>query len=201
MFCRRKSSFSQGLWFAVLMLFVFLCGGCSHPGPEPDNYPYEPDTPTPAAHDGTFVSDHGSMVFNGDGESIVIDFDKELSELTGLPEGSQKGKYAFLSGNLPPHGSMPVRYDIAHELEITVAGQSAVVDMGIAAEDGKSGQVGARCCFPEAAFVPWSFRRRTIGLSWSSFSRNRTEVIMTCGRSTGWTIRTERTPQSSNRGV
>ena len=200
MFCRRKSSFSQGLWFAVLMLFVFLCGGCSHPGPEPDNYPYEPDTPTPAAHDGTFVSDHGSMVFNGDGESIVIDFDKELSELTGLPEGSQKGKYAFLSGNLPPHGSMPVRYDIAHELEITVAGQSAVVDMGIAAEDGKSGQVGVNVVRAER--VPMLFSGSGfLGLSWSSFSRNRTEVIMTCGRSTGWTIRTERTPQSSNRGV
>ena len=149
MFCRRKSSFSQGCWFAVLILFVFLCGGCSHPGPKPDNYPYEPDTPVPAAHEGIFVSDHGSMDFNGDGESVVIDFDRELSELTGLPEGRQKGKYVFLSGDLPPHGSMPVRYDIAHELEITAAGQSAVVDLGIAAEDGKSGQVGVNVVTPD----------------------------------------------------
>ena len=114
------------------------------------NYPYEPDTPAPTAHEGTFVSDHGKMVFDGDGESIVIDFDDELSEWTGLPAGEHEGKYAFLSGNLPPNGSFPIRYDAAHEMQITVNGTSAVMDAGIASEDGSSGQVGVNVVKPES---------------------------------------------------
>ena len=89
------------------------------------------------------------MQFNGDGESIVIDFDGELAALTGLPEGEHPGTYEFLSGDLPPHGSMPVRYDVAHELRISVGEQSAVIDMGLAAEDGKTGQVGVNVVTPE----------------------------------------------------
>ena len=118
-------------------------------GLNPGNMPYEPDTPAPAAHDGVFVSEHGTLRFNGDGTSIETEFDAELSELTGLPEGTQQGTYVFLSGNLPPHGSMPVRYDTAHELEITVGEQSAVIQMGIASEDGKTAQVGVDIVTPE----------------------------------------------------
>ena len=32
-----------------------LLGSCSGFGSNPDNMPYEPDTPAPAAHDGLFV--------------------------------------------------------------------------------------------------------------------------------------------------
>ena len=107
-----------------------------------DNYPYEPDTPAPDPHEGRFVSEHGTMTFNGDGESVVFDFDEELAGLTGLPAGEQNGTYVFLSGNLPPHGSIDVRYDIAHELQISTGDISVTVDLGLAAEDGSTAQVG-----------------------------------------------------------
>jgi len=136
----------KAFWLALLTLL--LCG-CTQTGANPGNYPYEPDTPAPAVHEGVFTSEHGTMTFSGDGESIVIDFDTMLAELTGLPEGAQEGTYVFLSGNLPPHGSFPVRYDIAHELQITVGEQSAVIDMGLASEDGRSGTAGVDTVTPE----------------------------------------------------
>ena len=134
----------KGLIFAIILLLLTLCGGYyyfSRPRGL-DNYPYEPDTPAPDPHDGTFRSDHGTMIFNGDGESIVLSIDSEFAELTGLPEGDNEGTYVFLSGDLPPHGSMPVRYDTAHELMITIDGENVTLDVGIAAEDGKTGSVG-----------------------------------------------------------
>ncbi len=135
----------------LFLILLIICVGCSHvdPNPNPGNYPYEPDTPAPAAHDGNFESDHGSMRFNGDGKSVLINFDEELARLIGLPAGEQAGTYVFLSGNLPPNGSFPVRYDIAHELQLTMGDKSVVITMGIAAEDGKSGQVGVNVVTPE----------------------------------------------------
>ena len=100
------------------------------------NYPAVPDTPAPAPHSGLFVSDHGSLEFNGDGETIIIDFDPELAELSGLPEGRQEGTYTFFSGVLPPHGSFDIRYDAAHELRITAGDTSVVLDLGVVTEDG-----------------------------------------------------------------
>ena len=133
---------------ALLLCVVCACG--SQGGEEIlDNYPYEPDTPAPDAHEGVFVSEHGTMTFPGDGESVVIDFDGALAALTGLPEGEHEASYVFLSGNLPPHGSFPVRYDTAHELQLTVDGQSAVIDMGLAAEDGSAASVGVDMVTPE----------------------------------------------------
>ncbi len=128
----------------LFLLAVLLCVSCSRTGKNenPGNYPYEPDTPAPAAHNGTFVSEHGSLRFNGDGKSITTDFDKALAGWTGLPQGEQMGTYVFLSGNLPPNGSFPVRYDIAHEMELTIGGKSVVIANGIASEDGKTGHVG-----------------------------------------------------------
>ena len=105
-----------------------------------DNYPYEPDTPAPAAHTGTFVSEHGTLTFNGDGKSITVDLDEELQKQTGISSGS--GTYVFLSGDLPPHGSIDVRYDIAHELEIRIGDSSVTVEVGIASADGKTATVG-----------------------------------------------------------
>ena len=135
----------------LIIVLLLLCSGCSQTvkNENPGNYPYEPDTPAPAAHNGLFVSEHGTMTFSGDGEKFVIDFDAELADRTGLPEGKHEGTYAFLSGNLPPNGSFPVRYDIAHEMRITAGEQSAVIDMGLAAEDGKSGHVGVNVVTPE----------------------------------------------------
>ncbi len=142
---------------AVLLLAVLaLLLSCASCGWEPDNIPYEPDTPEPAPHDGLFVSEHGTMTFSGDGESIVIDFNKELAALVGLPAGEQEGTYVFLSGDLPPHGSMPSRYDVAHELRITVGEQSSVIAIGIASEDGKTAVSGTGIVTP--ARIPMLFR-------------------------------------------
>lgn len=132
---RRKN----GLILLAAVLLTLFSGAC---GWEPENIPYEPDTPAPAPHDGLFVSEHGTMRFDGDGEHIAYDFDEELAELVGLPAGEQEGTYVFLSGDLPPHGSMPSRYDVAHELRITVGDLSAVIELGIAAEDGKNASSG-----------------------------------------------------------
>ena len=145
---KRKRFLPAGIAILLLMALSILCGGCSGGG-NPGNAPYEPDTPAPAPHDGVFTSGHGSLRFNGDGESVVLRFDAYLAGLTGLPEGEQEGTYVFLSGVLPPNGSVPVRYDVAHELQLTAGGQSATVDMGLAAEDGKSAQVGVDTVTPE----------------------------------------------------
>ena len=128
-----------------MVLLSFFAGSC---GGAPDNIPYEPDTPAPAAHKGLFVSEHGTMFFDGDGSSVSYVFDEELAGLTGLPAGEQKAAYVFLSGVLPPHGSMPVRYDVSHEMQITVEEQSAVIDIGLASEDGKSASSGTGIVTP-----------------------------------------------------
>lgn len=125
----------------ILCLFVLMMAmGCQPM--KPDNIPYEPDTPAPDPHTGVFESRQGTMTFNGDGETVVCNFSQEFADLTGLPAGEAEGKYVFLSGDLPPHGSVDVRYDVAHELEITVNGNSIVVELGIASRDGSTAQVG-----------------------------------------------------------
>ncbi len=106
------------------------------------NRPYEPDKPVPQNHEGTFVNEHGFMKFKGDGKTVVIGFDDELAALTGLPADSHIASYRFLSGDLPPHGSVEVRYDNAHELEITVEGTTVVLELGIAEEDGSKARSG-----------------------------------------------------------
>jgi hypothetical protein len=130
---------------AALAALLLLCAACGDRG----NRPYEPDTPAPAPHTGTFTSDHGSLRFDGDGETVEYAFDPELAALTGLPEGEHEGTYVFLSGDLPPNGSVPVRYDTAHELRITTGEDTAVIRLGLAAEDGKSATVGVNVVTPE----------------------------------------------------
>ncbi len=112
------------------------------------NYPAVPDTPVPDPHSGLFVSEYGSMEFNGDGTSVIIDFMPELAEMSGLPEGRQEGTYTFLSGDLPPHGSFDIRYDAAHELRLTVGETSVTVRIGIITESGTV-QVGMQTVTPE----------------------------------------------------
>lgn len=137
----RKRTILGLFLILILILGIIYFIGIRN-GNDNGNYPYEPNTPAPDPHNGTFVSEHGTMVFNGDGKTVVIDFDEELSELTGLPSGKEEGTYVFLSGDLPPHGSIDVRYDVAHELQISVRDVSTVVEVGLASEDGLSGTVG-----------------------------------------------------------
>ncbi len=140
-----KKSRDKRIWMKtmpviVAVIFSFLMTGCAGAGSP--NIPYEPDTPPPEDHNGKFVSGHGTMTFNGDGSTVVLDLDSELAQMLGLPEGEQNGTYEFLSGPLAPGGSVGVRYDVAHELRLTVGDASTVVTVGLASEDGKNASVG-----------------------------------------------------------
>ncbi|MBR0419217.1 MAG: hypothetical protein IJI66_08610 [Erysipelotrichaceae bacterium] len=141
---KKKKIIVFGLFVALALVagFIFFLNRATGPGSQLDNYPYEPDTPAPDPHNGVFVSEHGKMTFNGDGKTVVYDFDEELSKLCNLPSGEHEGTYVFLSGDLPPHGSIDVRYDIAHEWEIRVDDTASVIQLGLATPDGKSASVG-----------------------------------------------------------
>ena len=153
----------KGLRFLTAVLFVavslFFMGCRDNGGIEHKNMPYEPDTPVPAPHEGVFVSEHGTMTFAGDGEHVTIDFDEALSECLGLPAGEQEAAYVFLSGNLPPHGYVPVRYDVAHMIGISVGeGKDAAfarIEIGVY-QDG-SFHTGTNCTTEDRItfFVDW----------------------------------------------
>ena len=65
-----------------LMCILLFCTACGANDMPPDSSLPEPDP-----HDGVFISEYGTMTFNGDGESITFDFTPELAEATGLPGG------------------------------------------------------------------------------------------------------------------
>ena len=73
----------------LVMAAIALLTGCMA------EQPPAADSPEPPAHSGKFVSEYGSMTFNGDGESVTIDFLPELAEATGLPTGAANGQYVF----------------------------------------------------------------------------------------------------------
>ena len=152
---KRTLSRRNGIALVMLLLLaVTMLTGCVGAGSP--NMPYEPDTPAPDPHNGLFVSDHGTMEFNGDGKSVTTDFDSELSALLGLPEGKQELTYVFLSGDLPPGGSVDCRYDVAHELRLSTADTSVVVDMALIGEDGVTVTKGTNHVTPER--IPMFFR-------------------------------------------
>lgn len=95
----------------LALLFVIAIGliACGRDVPPDD------ETPEPEPHTGVFISEYGTMTFNGDGESILIDFSSELSDAIGLPDGEQNGTYVFLF----QHKGW--RYDKAERFRITVA--------------------------------------------------------------------------------
>ncbi|MBR1669611.1 MAG: zinc ribbon domain-containing protein [Butyrivibrio sp.] len=146
--CGTATKSEASLTGLVCAVFAaVLLTGCVGAGSP--NMPYELDTPAPHDHEGRFVSEHGSMTFNGDGTSITIDFDEALADLTDLPSGEQEGEYVFLSGDLPPVGSMDVRYDVAHEMRISVGDVSSVIRVGVASDDGNTATVGTGMVTPE----------------------------------------------------
>ena len=148
---QRKGNWNEAFKAAVAVTMIVVTAlftGCGIGAGSP-NMPYEPDTPAPPDHVGVFVSEHGTMVFNGDGKSVTVDFDDTLTELAGLSEGSFEGEYVFLSGPLPPGGSVDVRYDVAHELRLINGEEAVVVNVGIAAEDGSTATVGTGMVTPE----------------------------------------------------
>ncbi len=154
------------LIFALFVLMSLFLSACVQNNTL-DNYPLEPDGPAPDPHDGVYVSEYGSLIFNGDNESITVQIGKELTQLFELEEGEYEGSYVFLSGNLPPHGSFPIRYDAAHELQIDLDNNgtqySKVFDIGVASEDGKSGTVGLNTVSPER--IPFLFNDEGVFLT------------------------------------
>ena len=134
---------ASGIFFYVNSLIVI------EDEPELDNYPYVPNTPAPPLHDGVYVSEHGTMTFNGDGKSVILNIDEELAELTGLPSGETEATYVFLTGYLPPHGYIDTRYDVAHELGIYIDDQEFIIDVGIAAADGSTAGIGLDMVTPD----------------------------------------------------
>ena len=72
------------------------------------------DSPEPPTHSGKFVSEYGSMTFNGDGESVIIDFQQELADATGLPAGAAEGQYVFT------FQQGKYRYDKADSFELII---------------------------------------------------------------------------------
>ena len=94
----------------VLLLAVFLLAACGAKDAPPGS-----SLPEPAPHDGVFTSEYGTMIFNGDGESITFDFTPELVEATGLPDGEQNGSYVFLF----QHGQW--RYDKAERFRVSAS--------------------------------------------------------------------------------
>ncbi len=147
---------------ALTALAALMLTGCSEK--EEDvlvdmNMPYEPDTPAPAPHEGVFKSEHGTMTFPGDGESVILNFDRELAEALGLPEGEQEAKYVFMSGYLAPHGHVPVRYDVAFMIRLVVGeGDSrSIADVDIGLYENGSFFTGTNCTTPDRItfFVEW----------------------------------------------
>ncbi len=96
-----------------IILTVLCCGifaSCSNDGAPPDD-----GTPWPDNLNGTFVSeDYGSLTFNGDGSSVVLELTEDGCLLTGLPEGKQECQYVFLF----QRGSW--RYDKAEDFRIMI---------------------------------------------------------------------------------
>ena len=104
----------------------------------PVNDPSRTDAVLPPAHDGVFVSDFGTMTFNGDGRSVVIDAGEYFSVITGIPCGTSEGSYRFLSAADSSGERVPVLYDRAEEFEITIGSESYVLRTGIAVNNGNA---------------------------------------------------------------
>ncbi len=148
----KPNSILKRSFIAVLFILVFILTGCDT---NPGNQPYEPDTPAPENHNGTFTSEHGSMVFNGDGKSITIDFDDELAGLINIPSGKHTGTYGFYSGELPPNGSVDVRYDVAHEMKLFIDDVTYTIDVGIK-DEGGTYHTGLNVVTPDS--IPFIFK-------------------------------------------
>lgn len=156
---------------AVISAAVLMLCGCSALFTN-RNVPYEPESPAPAPHDGIFISEHGRMEFNGDGTSICIEFDDLISELTGLEAGKHEGSYVFLSGDLPPNGSVPVRYDAAHILQISCGEQSAMIDVGIADENGSSASIGTGIVTDESIPLLFNNGKQYMTIAFDKYKSN-----------------------------
>ncbi|NLG10926.1 MAG: hypothetical protein GX562_05300 [Coriobacteriaceae bacterium] len=95
----------------LLLLSLISCTRSTH-------LPPKNDTPEPPPHVGVFVSECGSMTFNGDGQTVAIDFSDELAQALDLASGKASGTYVFKFYN----GQW--RYDDADEFSLFIDGRS-----------------------------------------------------------------------------
>lgn len=97
---------------AALFLLVSLLS-CS-----PNDPPPLSDTPEPDPLNGVFVSEYGTLTFNGDGESVTFELSDELAAAASLPVGKTEGVYVFLFR----HSLW--RYDTAEGFRLSVGEES-----------------------------------------------------------------------------
>lgn len=101
----KKGKLFSTIVLILLLSFTVACGS---------NTPPDGGTAAPNPYRGTFVSSYGTMIFNGDGESITFDLVPDMATTVGLPSGKTKGTYVFLFHNAE------WRYDKAESFRITV---------------------------------------------------------------------------------
>ncbi len=106
MLIMRKCSFISLIVIFATVLMMMSCGYKN--GPPGD------DAPWPENLDGEFTSEYGSMSFNGDGDSIVVDFSEELAKVLNFQTGKCEGTYVFLFDH------KEWRYDKADTFAITI---------------------------------------------------------------------------------
>ena len=91
---------------------VLLFSGCGRSLPPDDG------SPEPPPLSGVFVSPHGTLTFDGDGETVCFSFDEALADAAGLPAGDADGSYVFLF-----HGGL-WRYDFAESFRLSCGEES-----------------------------------------------------------------------------
>lgn len=102
----RKNRIISTIAILATVLLLMSCGYKN--GPPGD------DTPWPENLNGEFTSEYGSMIFNGDGEKIVVDFSEELAQALNSQTGKQEGTYVFLFDH------KAWRYDKSDRFEISI---------------------------------------------------------------------------------
>ena len=101
----KRSRLFFGIWITALFLLLSACAG---------EKPPEDSSPAPAALSGVFVSESGTLRFNGDGRSIAAEITDDFAAATGLPAGKSEGTYVFLFRN------EEWRYDKAETFRIRI---------------------------------------------------------------------------------
>lgn len=103
----------------LLLVFLFLLlipaiAGCARS----NDAPPDREEACPEPFSGTYVSDCGSLVFNGDGRSVGLDLTDAFAEAAGLPARDADASYVFLFHN----EEWP--YDQAEYCRITASGSA-----------------------------------------------------------------------------
>ena len=95
-----------------LCMTVCLATACGNDQPPSD------ETPEPAPHVGMFLSEYGSLTYNGDGKTVYLDVNDAFAAASGLPAGHYYASYVYLFHN------EQWRYDKAETFRITVDGKA-----------------------------------------------------------------------------